>query len=78
MGPNQHPKMYMYKRVVEAKLFIDRNYNEKIDLENISDKAHFSKYHFLRLFKATFGKSPHKYLTDVRLLNAKKLLPENK
>ncbi len=72
------PKMYMYKRVVEAKLYIDNSYHEKIDLNKISDQAHFSKYHFLRLFKSAFGKSPHKYLTEVRLLAAKKMLTEGK
>jgi len=29
------------------------------------------------LFKNAFGKSPHAYLTEVRILNAKKLLEEN-
>jgi len=69
-------KMYMYKRIVDAKLFIDNHYHEKIDLNNISNEAHFSKYHFLRLFKAAFGKSPHQYLIGVRILAAKKLLKE--
>ena len=72
-----NPKMYMYRRVVEAKLFIDNHYHEKIDLNNISNQAHFSKYHFLRLFKKAFGKSPHQYLTEIRLLAAKRLLQAN-
>lgn len=69
-----NPKMYMYKRIVEAKLFIDKHYSEKIDLNNISNQASFSKYHFLRLFKEAFGKSPHQYLIETRILSAKKLL----
>jgi AraC-like DNA-binding protein len=72
-----NPKMYMYKRIVEAKLYIDRHYNEKIDLNNISNQASFSKYHFLRLFKGAFGKSPHQYLIEIRISSAKKLLKEN-
>ena len=72
-----HPKMYMYRRIVEAKLFIDAHYGEKIDLDNISNQAAFSKYHFLRLFKSAFGKSPHKYLTEVRLHHAQRLLRGN-
>ncbi len=67
----------MYKRVVEAKLYMDSHYHEKIDLNNISNQANFSKYHFLRLFKHAFGKSPHQYLIETRLLAAKKLLREN-
>ncbi len=66
----------MYRRVVEAKRFIDDHYAENIDLTRISDQAHFSKYHFLRLFKQAFGTSPHKYLTEVRINAAKKRLLE--
>lgn len=69
-----YPKIYLYKRIVQAKLFIDRNYAEKIDLDNIADEAYFSKFHFIRLFKKTYGKTPHQYLTYVRIEQAKKLL----
>ena len=72
-----HPKMYMYKRVVEAKLYMEKHYAEPIDLNNISNQANFSKYHFLRLFKRSFGTSPHKYLTQIRLEKAKILLQQN-
>lgn len=68
--------MYMYRRIVEAKLFIDKYYAQKIELDNISDEACFSKYHFLRLFKQAYGLSPHKYLTEVRIQQAKKMLQE--
>jgi AraC-like DNA-binding protein len=73
----KNPKMYMYKRIVEAKLYIDNHYNDNIDLDSISNQSYFSKYHFLRLFKGAFGLSPHQYLTEVRLLAAKKLLKES-
>jgi len=69
-----YPKVYLYKRIVQAKLFIDNHYAEKIDLNNISDEAYFSKFHFIRLFKKIYGKSPHQYLTYVRMEKAKDLL----
>jgi AraC-like DNA-binding protein len=71
---NNYPKSYLYKRIVEAKLFIDDNFSQPIDLDKISNTAHFSKYHFLRLFKKTYGKTPHQYLTHLRLQEAKNLL----
>ncbi|SRX76530.1 helix-turn-helix domain-containing protein [Aequorivita antarctica] len=71
---DDYPKIYLYKRIVQAKLFIDKNYFDKIDLDNISDESYFSKYHFIRLFKTTYGKTPHKYLTIVRIEKAKLLL----
>lgn len=68
--------MYLYRRIVEAKLFIDTHFAEKIDLDNIATQASFSKYHFLRLFKGAYGKSPHQYLTEVRIGHAKELLSQ--
>lgn len=70
----QYPKIYLYKRIVQSKLFIDSNYARKIDLDNISDEAYFSKFHFIRLFKSIYGKTPYQYLTQVRIENAKYFL----
>lgn len=64
----------MYRRIVEAKCYIDRHYAQKIELDHISEQACFSKYHFRRLFKKSYGLSPHKYLTSVRINQAKKRL----
>lgn len=74
MGAEQYPKMYLYKRIVDAKLFIDKHYAERIDLLNIADEAYFSKFHFIRLFKDVYGKTPHNYLTQVRIDKAQVLL----
>jgi AraC-like DNA-binding protein len=71
-----YPKIYLYRRIVKAKLFIDDNYAEAIDLDHIADEAFFSKFHFIRLFKKTYGKTPHQYLTYVRIEKAKLLLKE--
>ena len=64
----------MYQRIVQAKLFIDSHYADKIDLDNISNEAYFSKFHFIRLFKKIYGKTPHQYLTFVRIEKALQLL----
>ena len=71
---NGYPKIYLYKRIVQAKLFINSNYSDGIDLDNIADEACFSKFHFIRLFKSIYGKTPHQYLKQVRIENAKLLL----
>lgn len=47
--------------MVQAKLFIDFNYAESIDISNIADEACFSKFHFIRLFKKIYGRTPHQY-----------------
>ena len=74
MTAEAYPKVYLYRRIVQAKLFIDDNYSDTIDLNNIADEAFFSKFHFIRLFKKTYNKTPHQYLTFVRIEKAKQLL----
>src|SRR5438045_8591237 len=69
-----YPKIYLFKRIVQAKLFIDNNYYKEIDLDNIADEACFSKFHFVRLFKSIYGRTPHQYLTDIRVDRAKEML----
>jgi len=72
----QYPKMYLYRRLVQAKLFIDAHYSEAIDLENIADEAYFSKFHFIKQFKAIYQKTPHQYLISVRVEKAMQLLTD--
>ena len=74
MNAYTYPKFYLYNRIVKAKLFIDNNYSDPIDLDNISDEAYFSKFHFIRLFKNIYGKTPHQYLMQVRMEKAKEFL----
>ena len=70
----QFQKIYLYKRIVQAKLYIDNHYAENIDLENIADQAHFSKFHFIRLFKSIYGRTPNNYLIKIRIDQARLLL----
>ena len=73
--PNSlYPKIYLYRRIVCAKLFIDTHFADKIDLNNIADEAFFSKFHFIRLFHSIYGKTPHQYLIFVRIEKAMELL----
>src|SRR5216684_579972 len=71
-----YPRQYLYRRVMKAKLFIAAHFSSAKDLDNIADEACFSKFHFMRLFKTIYGKTPHQYLTDVRINRAKELLAD--
>jgi len=64
------------RRAVEAALWIDANAHEPIDLESAADKAGLSPFHFLRLFSAALGVTPHQYLVRCRLRRAARLLAE--
>ena len=68
----------IYQRIVTAKIFIDENYDESIGLEEISQQAFLSPFHFHRLFTKIYRSTPHCYLTQRRIEKAKQLLAENK
>jgi AraC-like DNA-binding protein len=73
-----YQKAYLYRRIVQAKLFIDDHFNEKIDLSLSAGEAYFSKFHFIRLFKSAYGCTPHRYLTRKRIERATWLLTQGK
>jgi AraC-like DNA-binding protein len=62
------------ERLDRARKFIDLCYDLPLDLNEISSHACFSRYHFLRLFRQAFKKTPHQYLIERRLERAKELL----
>ena len=68
----------IYQRIATAKIFIDENYYESIGLEEISQQAFLSRFHFHRLFTKIYRSTPHRYLTQKRIERAKQLLAENK
>ena len=74
MSVEEIPRIHLYRRIVQAKLFIDRNFGENINAEDIADEASYSKFHFIRTFKGIYGRTPHQYLIHVRIEAAKKLL----
>lgn len=78
MTKEQYSKQYKYRQIVKAKLFIDKNFSQSIDLNQIAEQAHFSKFHFIRLFKNIYDITPNQYLTEVRIEKAKSLLKKNK
>ena len=57
-----------------ARDHIDRHYAEPIDLDTLARIAGLSKYHFLRLFRMTYGRTPAAYLSERRVERAQDLL----
>ncbi|NOT51438.1 MAG: helix-turn-helix transcriptional regulator [Chitinophagaceae bacterium] len=68
----------IYQRIAAAKVFIDDNYQHDIDLKQIAKQAFLSRFHFHRLFRLVYKKTPLQYITQKRLGKAKDLLSENK
>ena len=64
------------RRAVESAVWIDENAHEPLDLETIAAEAGLSAFHFLRLFSAVLGVTPHQYLVRTRLRRAARLLAD--
>jgi AraC-like DNA-binding protein len=65
------------RRAVEAALWIEANSHLDIELEDAARQARVSPYHFLRLFSAALGVTPHQYLLRSRLRHAARCLTED-
>ncbi len=65
------------RRAVEAALWLDEHADQSIDLTAAAAAAGASPFHFLRLFAAVLGVTPHQYLLRTRLRRAARLLAED-
>ncbi|MDD7914677.1 AraC family transcriptional regulator [Polaribacter ponticola] len=54
-------------RLNTAIAFIESNLSEKLSLEIIAEKAHFSPFHFHRLFKIVVGETVHNFINRKRI-----------
>jgi AraC-like DNA-binding protein len=57
-----------------ARDHIDLHYGDPVDLERLAAVATLSKWHFHRLFAATYGRTPAAYLSERRIERAQDLL----
>jgi AraC-like DNA-binding protein len=62
------------RRATLAALWLDANCEEAVDLKAAADFVDLSPFHFLRIFKATLGVTPHQYLVACRLRRAARRL----
>lgn len=58
--------------------FIEQNLEGEITVAGLASLANLSAFHFARMFTATVGVAPYRYVSRRRLENAMALLAENK
>ena len=58
------------RRVINALDLIEARYAEPLSVGAIAGAVHMSPYHFLRVFRAVAGVTPHQYLVRTRLRHA--------
>ena len=73
-----YPHDDLTKQIIQSKLYIDKHFSENINLDKIASKALVSKFHFIRVFKKYYGRTPNQYLQEVRIEKAKRLLQKRK
>jgi AraC family transcriptional regulator len=54
--------------------YMSANLQDSIELDDLAREANLSKFHFLRVFMATAGVTPHRYLMELRMERAAQLL----
>ncbi|MEM9671388.1 MAG: AraC family transcriptional regulator [Bacteroidota bacterium] len=64
----------IYRRLRVAVDYMYSFYHQNLALDELAEVALLSKFHFLRLFKAAFHRTPHQFITRLRLDRARQLL----
>ena len=64
------------RRMLRARDAMDRDYDKPLDIPALAKIAIVSEAHFIRVFRATFGETPHRYLQRRRVERAMSLLRE--
>jgi AraC family transcriptional regulator len=58
------------QRILAVQLFIQQHLDEELPLDRLARLAHFSPFHFHRIFKALAGEAVHDYVRRLRLESA--------
>ncbi len=67
-----------FNRIADAIGYIQDNFKQQPNLDEIAEKVHLSPFHFQRMFTEWAGVSPKKFLQYISIEHAKKLLKEEK
>ena len=66
------------KNLIFSKNYIEENYTQNININNLAKSSGYSPAHFRHLFQKNYGASPQDYLIDVRCQKAIELLKYTK
>lgn len=67
-----NPRLKRVVDLMETELATD------IDLKRLADESGYSRNHFLRMFRAATGNTPHQYLLHVRVKKAQAMMKDKK
>src|SRR5260221_9893446 len=61
-----------FRRLCRARDLLAAEYQSQVPLDQAAREACLSPFHFHRLFRATFGETPHDFLTRMRMDRARR------
>ena len=62
---------YVKHQIVE---YMHTHLEQGVSLDELAKLANLSTYHFSRMFKYSLGQPPHRYMTELRLQKARRLI----
>lgn len=65
-----------YGRILALNAYIEQNLARAISVEELAERAGYSKYYFIRKFKQVHGVAPHEYIMRYRIMKSKLLLAD--
>jgi len=70
---NKYQKEYIHRinRVID---YIEKNLDQDLGLEKLSEVAHFSPFHFHRIFSAFMGETLNGFIRRIRVEKAASML----
>ncbi|NDV47031.1 AraC family transcriptional regulator [Paludibacter sp. 221] len=67
MNPEERSRQEYISRINKVMDYIEKNIDKPIDLQTLAQTAHFSPYHFHRIFTFLTGETPNNFLLRVRI-----------
>ena len=71
--PKQATPACHAERLAAARAFIEREFRRSPSLDEIARAAHVSPYHFHRLFRHAYGKTPKQLIDELRIAEVQRL-----
>lgn len=62
------------RKILEILQYINENIGEELTIDSLAERFYISKFHMMRKFRDETGYTIHSYVTNKRLLNARRLL----
>jgi AraC-like DNA-binding protein/quercetin dioxygenase-like cupin family protein len=63
-----------HAHVLKVRTYLEEHATENVSLGQLAELVHLSPFYLLRVFRETVGLPPHRYLTQIRVVRARRLI----